>query len=58
MRCTISRDPWYLRGSSAQEAPMLWIAVAFLIAMMVGVVFPKRPLKLDLKGPDNNDTER
>jgi hypothetical protein len=30
---------------------MLWIALAFVVAMMVGFLFPKKPLKLDLKGP-------
>jgi len=27
---------------------VLWIIVLLLILMMVGVVFPKRPLRLDL----------
>ena len=30
---------------------MLWIAIGFVIAMMVGFLFPTKPLKLDLKAP-------
>ena len=29
---------------------MLWIAIAFVVAMMVGFLIPRQPLKLDLKG--------
>ena len=30
---------------------MLWIALAFMVAMMVGFLIPKRPLKLNLNAP-------
>ena len=30
---------------------MLWIAIGFVVAMMVGFLWPRKPLKLDLKGP-------
>lgn len=30
---------------------MLWIALAFVVAMMIGFLVPRKPLKLDLKGP-------
>lgn len=30
---------------------IIWIALAFVIAMMVGFVFPKKPLKLNLNAP-------
>jgi uncharacterized protein YneF (UPF0154 family) len=36
---------------------MLWIALAFVVAMMVGFLIPRKPLKLNLnappKAPDN-----
>ena len=30
---------------------MLWIAMAFVVAMMVGFLVPRKPLQLNLKPP-------
>jgi hypothetical protein len=30
---------------------MLWIAIAFVVALMIGFLVPRKPLKLDLEGP-------
>ena len=30
---------------------MLWIALAFVVAMMVGFLSPRKPLKLNLNAP-------
>jgi hypothetical protein len=30
---------------------MLWIAMAFVVAMMVGFLIPRKPLQLNLKAP-------
>jgi hypothetical protein len=30
---------------------MLWIALAFVVAMMVGFLIPRKPLKLNLNAP-------
>jgi len=30
---------------------MLWIALAFVVAMMVGFLVPRKPLKLNLNAP-------
>ena len=30
---------------------MLWIALAFVVAMMVGFLIPRKPLKLNLNPP-------
>ena len=30
---------------------MLWIAIAFVVAMMVGFLMPRKPLKLNLNPP-------
>ena len=30
---------------------MLWIALAFVVAMMIGFLIPRKPLQLNLKPP-------
>ena len=37
---------------------MLWIALAFMVAMMVGFLIPKKPLKLNLDAPPKSDDKK
>ena len=34
---------------------MLWIALGFMVALMVGFLIPKKPLKLNLNAPPKSD---
>ena len=37
---------------------MLWIALAFMVAMMAGFLIPKKPLKLNLNDPPKSDNKK